>query len=343
MRQRLLPLLAASPLQELAFRQGEFLPVFVAHRLAQPEHGIRGHQPEQLREQLEWLRRHRWQLLSLSTALQHLEEGRPLPSRSVVFTIDDGFQDQYDMAMEIFGDYDCPLTLFVITGFLDGALWPWDDQLLYLIHHCPLPALNYQPESSPDSPPLHLPLGDEEQRRQALYTLRDHLKLQPNHQIYDEVSRLYRLAEVEQPSGPPRPFWPMRWDQARDLVRRGHHLAPHGVSHRILTRLNHQEARREISNSRQIIEDRTGFSSSLFAYPTGRSQDYGQREMALLEDLGFTAGLTTEPGHLRPHHLTGPQRYALPRFGLPTSLADFCQYLSWIEMLKDEWRRLRRR
>src|SRR5690625_3341872 len=142
------------------------------------------------------------------------------------------------MAMELFGDSECTLTLFVITGILDGALWPWDDRRLSPFDLGPLPALNYQPESSPHSPPLHLPLGDEEQRRQALYTLRDHLKLQPNHPIYDEVSRLYRLAEVEQPAGPPRPLCPIHWDQARDLVHRGHHLAPHGVRHRLLTQLH---------------------------------------------------------------------------------------------------------
>lgn len=339
----LLPPLAASPLQEWIFRHADFVPVFVVHRLAQPEAAIGGHSPKQLREQLAWLRRHRWQLLSLETVLDHFEEGRPLPSRSAVFTIDDGFWDQYELATEVFEPFDCPLTFFLITGFLDGALWPWDDQIHYLLTQSPLSEIRYQAYADPAEPVFQLPLGSASERRQALYQIRDRLKQRPNEQLYAEVSRLYKIANVTEPSAPPPPFHSMRWDQVRDLVHRGHHIAPHSITHRILTQLGDADVEREMNNSRQVLLDRTGVLATTFAYPTGRAQDYGQREMELLQRLGFRAGMSTEPGHLRSGRMDGLNRYALPRFSMPTSLGDFCQYVSWIEKLKDDWRIFRRR
>ena len=50
-----------------------------------------------------------------------------------MFTIDDGFIDHHDIAGPLFADYDIPLTFFLVTGFIDGELWPWDDQLSYAI------------------------------------------------------------------------------------------------------------------------------------------------------------------------------------------------------------------
>lgn len=339
----LLPPLAASSIQEWMFRRDEFVPVFVVHRLAQPEAAIGGHTPEQLRAQLAWLRRNRWQLLSLETVLDHWEQGRPLPARCAVFTVDDGFWDQYEVAGEVFDRFDCPLTYYIVTGFLDGAIWPWDDQIHYMLDNSPLQELSYRAYDDPDEPLLQLSLASAAERRSALYRIRDQLKQRANDRIYAEISRLYTLAQVAEPDQPPAAFRPMRWDQIRDLERRGHHIAPHSLTHRILTQLSDTQMEREVSMSRQVLLDRAGIQANTFAYPTGRRQDFGMREMQLMERLGFRAAMSTEPGHIRWKRLAGLDRYALPRFSVPTELSDFCQYVSWIEKLKDDWRILRHR
>lgn len=333
-----LPHLAASPFQEWMFRNEQFIPIFMLHRPERPESGIRGTDLTQLKRQLEWLRKNRWQAQTLDGVLEAWRTGEPLPSRTAVFTIDDGFEDQYQFA-SIFENYDYPLTYYVVTGFIEGNLWPWDDQVSYILQQTPLEHLEYCPYDHPDAACLKLPLGSADERRRAILTIREQLKQLPNSYLYHEIERLYRLAEICQPQQPPLAYRPMSWQQIRLLQGHGHSINPHTVSHRILSRLDDNEARLEIEKSWETFKQRTGIVPRTFAYPTGRRSDFSQREARYLEQLGCSAAVSTEPGHLRPASMIGQNRFALPRFAMPSGLADLCQYVSWIEKLKDDIRR----
>ena len=50
-----------------------------------------------------------------------------VPPRTVVFTIDDGYEDFYSIAFPILRKYGVPATLYVTTDFLDGSMWFWWD------------------------------------------------------------------------------------------------------------------------------------------------------------------------------------------------------------------------
>ena len=58
-------------------------------------------------------------------------DGPPL-NRAVAFTIDDGYVEQATVAAPVFAEFDCPVTTFVTSGFLDRALWFWWDQIEYV-------------------------------------------------------------------------------------------------------------------------------------------------------------------------------------------------------------------
>lgn len=58
----------------------------------------------------------RWRPISLRTLVQHLEENRPLPHRSVGVTFDDGTEDIFTYAFPALQKYGVPATLFLIAG-----------------------------------------------------------------------------------------------------------------------------------------------------------------------------------------------------------------------------------
>src|SRR5689334_9960024 len=95
--------------------------IFMAHRFCVPELGISGHDPQNLRAILSQLRRRRYDLISIEEIFRRLREREPL-ERAVAFTIDDGYYDVGQIAAPIFADFDCPVTVFVITDFLDGKI-----------------------------------------------------------------------------------------------------------------------------------------------------------------------------------------------------------------------------
>src|SRR5437879_6917080 len=110
--------------------------IFTFHRFADPDLGVVGHDPAALRDHLAYLRRHRYRLLSLTDVIRDLEEGGGGPP-TVAFTVDDGYGDFARIAAPVFAEFDCPVTLFVTTGFVDGLLWLWWDRVTYLFEHTP--------------------------------------------------------------------------------------------------------------------------------------------------------------------------------------------------------------
>ena len=97
--------------------------IFTLHRFTEPEHGVVGHDAAALRDHLAYLRRYRYRLLSMTDILKLLDEGvSDSRTPAVAFTVDDGHAGFARVAVPIFAEYDCPVTLFVPTGFLDGQL-----------------------------------------------------------------------------------------------------------------------------------------------------------------------------------------------------------------------------
>ena len=102
--------------------------IFMLHRFTATGSGP-GHSVTLLTEQLAHLRRQRYRLIGLPELLAELAEaGRPLPP-TVAFTVDDGYADFATLAAPVFAEFDCPVTVFLATGFLDGELWLWWDRV----------------------------------------------------------------------------------------------------------------------------------------------------------------------------------------------------------------------
>src|SRR5439155_6799480 len=124
--------------------------ILTLHRFTDPEHGVVGHDPAALRDHLAYLRRHRYRLLSLTDVLRLLDEGDPNPGApAVAFTVDDGYADFARIGAPIFAEYDCPVTLFVPTGFLDGQVWLWWDRVTYLFQQTRRSSLRLHVGSEP--------------------------------------------------------------------------------------------------------------------------------------------------------------------------------------------------
>src|SRR5947199_34779 len=102
------------------------LSIFTLHRFTDPDLGVVGHDPALLRYHLAYLRRHHYRLFSLTDVVRQIENGGTGGwggrAPAVAFSVDDGYAGYARIAAPIFAEYDCPVTLFVTTGFLDGQL-----------------------------------------------------------------------------------------------------------------------------------------------------------------------------------------------------------------------------
>ncbi len=70
---------------------------------------------DRFRGQLRYLKLAGFKVLSLAEAYRCLFQGEPLPKRSVVITVDDGFDDFREFAWPALKEYDCTATVFLVS------------------------------------------------------------------------------------------------------------------------------------------------------------------------------------------------------------------------------------
>ena len=75
--------------------------------------------PERFEWHMKYLKKHHYNVLPLSTLVQIIKEGKTLPRKSVVITLDDGYDDNYKYAFPILKKYGFPATIFVITDVIN--------------------------------------------------------------------------------------------------------------------------------------------------------------------------------------------------------------------------------
>src|SRR5690349_3158122 len=103
--------------------------IFMMHRFESQDLGVAGHSARMLAKNLAYLRKERLELVSLADVALGRTTGIRRPQ--VVFTVDDGYTDFQDVALPIFADYDCPVSVFAATGVWEGQCWYWNDVISY--------------------------------------------------------------------------------------------------------------------------------------------------------------------------------------------------------------------
>lgn len=111
----------------------------------------------------------------------------------------------------------------------------------------------------------------------------------------------------------------MSWQDAGDLVARGHEIGSHTLSHPVLTRLRPAALAREVTTSKARLEERLGITISTFAYPYGAQND---RVVEAVATAGYQTAVSTISG-MNPLLLAKPYLVQRLNIGHRTTTAQF--------------------
>ena len=302
--------------------------ILMLHRFREAEHEHAGADPRDIARHLEWLRKHGYPLMSLADASRALVAGEPLADGAVIVTVDDGYADFVRAGLDVFARYDCPVTVFLVSGFLDGQLWLWWDQVEYAC----LTSSRQGADIAIAGATRRVTLGDPGQRRHLARDLSETLKPLPDAQRRKAVTDIAAVLEVALPVTAPASWAPMTWDDARAAAGRGASFGAHTTAHPVLSRTDDAASAHEITESWSRVRAEVKDAVPVFCYPNGTPADFGAREIRTLEAAGFESAVSTIPGYAG--HPLGDWRWRLPRFSWPASDAAFYQIVAGVERLK---------
>jgi peptidoglycan/xylan/chitin deacetylase (PgdA/CDA1 family) len=320
-------------------RQSDAGVVFMMHRFTDPALGNGyGHDVSTIRAILGYLRKKQFELVSLSELFERGASGRRL-NGAIAFTIDDGYRDHASIAAPLFAEFDCPVTTFLTTGFLDRSIWFWWDQIEYVFHTTRCNSVEISLNDAAAAPPMKFTWTTPTERDAAQWDFRQACRTLPDDQKPAAIARLAAGADVEVPTSVPLQYSPMSWDDAREAERHGMTFGPHTVTHPILARASNAQSRFEIEESWRRLKTEVAAPVPVFCYPYGREEDYGKREIDVIGVAGMVGSVLGMGGYVTGADIRDPQnRYRIKRFAMPDNSTDLIQCVTGLERVKDRIR-----
>jgi peptidoglycan/xylan/chitin deacetylase (PgdA/CDA1 family) len=305
-------------LEQTVARQRPGLVVLTYHRIAEPGADlfydpVISATPDAFRTQVNWLHNHA-RLLTVDELIDQVESGLPCHEPAMLITFDDGYRDNFDLAVPILGERKAPATFFVPSAFLESPRLPWWDHVACTIKRTHARRFILERCSKGGISPLEIDLQTVSRSAVIMMIIRAFL----DGSIADERWFLNQLAEramVEIDSeGLARQLF-MSWAQMQKLVNSGMGLAigSHGHSHRKLAELDEDSQLHELAGSKQILEARLGCPIKVLAYPYGWAGTYTAGTKALAAQAGYHLAFSSREGINR---LASFDRYEISRLGV---------------------------
>jgi len=240
-------------------------------------------------EQMRYIRRN-YRVLSLRQMLEELENPGA-QGQCVVVTFDDGYLGTYTDAFPVLKEYGIPATVYLIAGSVESGELAWYDRIF----------LQFQKAASDLTVPLdtesHFQLTDLRSRVDAATTVVSYLRTLPNEERQQwcesmEKAMPLRFGELRGSM--------MSWDHVREMRDAGICFGSHTMTHPAVSRLTPDDLRREVSDSKWLIENRLDVEVYDFAFPFGRPRDCGTIGAEVLSSLGLRSAMTTILGINEP-------------------------------------------
>ena len=219
---------------------------------------------------------------------------------TVSITFDDGYADNFLVALPILEEFAVPATFFVASSFIDGGRM-WNDSIIET-------ARRLQPGSySLDGVnPGSYEISDWASRRQLASAAITAWKHMPPQDRQDKVDTFSTLVD-----GLPVDLMMTKAQLRRLADSRLSTVGGHTRTHPILAALQDDAAREEITSGKRDLEEWLQKDVTLFAYPNGKlGRDYLCKHAEFAKEAGFRAAVATDWGTMD----AATDLYAIPRF-----------------------------
>lgn len=277
---------------------------------------------DRFREQVAYIRRF-YQPMTLSQLVQCVFESGDVPKNAIVITVDDGYRDFYDVAWPVLKEFDVPATLFVTTGFVNGDLWLWPDQVTWLFSRAPvLDRTITVGDFKLSTPAVH------SNRPETWQSLVNYLLSITDAEKHLAIRQLAEAWSLTLPNQAPDDFAACSWDQLRNMEEAGIEIGGHTITHPSLGRVDQVQARHEIQGCLDMLNEQLGSRERTFCYPNGEPSDFSIELKGVVQSVGFSAAVAAFADSLELTH-----RYSLRRHSSSEDRFQFYKSVSGIELL----------
>jgi len=232
-----------------------------------------------------------YNIISMSDLYENIIKNN-IPDNSLLITIDDGYNDNYNVAYPILKKYSVPAIIFLSTDFIDKKSWLWSNKLEYILKQTQKENVSLNFGAGDIDFCLATPC-DVHHAQLSIFnycrTLRENVK----NKYLDDLSD---ILDVRVPEEVTVDYAPLSWSQIREMSSHGIEFGCHSKTHPILARIDEKDLHDEIVQSKKVIEERIELPVQFFCYPNGQPEDVDSQLIDLVKKSGYCMAVSTVNG-----------------------------------------------
>jgi peptidoglycan/xylan/chitin deacetylase (PgdA/CDA1 family) len=258
----------------------------------------------------------RFNAISMDDVALFLRGEKSLPPRAVAVTFDDGYKDNFRIAAPILNHLGIPGTFYVLVDSVDRSKAPWYCLLRHAFMTSRMP--NWR---DPVTGTIY-ELTDYQGREPIFLSVAGICSKSSAREREELVQDAMRYLDPQ--AFPNESDLMMTWDDARTLLRSGHIVGSHTMTHPNLAQVAPVEARSELTDSKRKLEKELGELVKHFSYPhPALNPHWNETTLKLTEELGYATAATTSSDAVR----ADARPLAIPRTYVPRKESEFLWHI----------------
>ncbi len=242
-------------------------------------------------------------IISMDEFIDQIRKKKTFDKPTMAITFDDGYRDNYTLAYPILKKYDLPAIIYLVSGLIGTTQRAWLDDVDFALLNTNEKTLRFP--SLLGEKTLNILSTQDKQKANIL--IGEKLKRVENEKKFKLVDELFDRLKVKRSSCSENDRIMMNWEEVKEMSNSKISFGAHTHSHPILTQLPYEQAKKEISTSKQVIENELKTQVNHFAFPNGSSLDFNEELKQFCIDLGFKSVATGEYGinnkDSNPYHI----------------------------------------
>lgn len=275
--------------------------------------------PGEFEEHVRYFAR-KYKVLSLDQVMDCLQQKKPLPKNSVVFTFDDGYLDNLEAA-RILKKYGTTGTFFITTEPIGRESRFWLSEVTCLVLKTSRSAFSILV----DEKEIVFSLTNHSSRWKAIREIVRLIKsnnrcVRENirRQLSEKLGEAKLMEEVEN--------LVLTWEQVQQMLDMGMTFGSHTLTHLNLPNADPEDARAEVSVSKKVLEEKLGRKIRHFSYPnSGPYAYFDERVRRYVMEAQYDSSCTSNNGFVDYNS----DHYALERVRTVPELEEVLHGMEW--------------
>lgn len=223
-------------------------------------------------------------VLTMDEVVLHHVHKKPFSRNAVAVTFDDGFKNNFSVAMPILNDFNIPATFYICSGIIGTNRMFWVDALEDCINRCKKDRIIIKLDKKTET----FILKGNNYRIGALERIKNFCKRVRNSEKNRIVTAVSKITGIEPTIKFSKNYQKMDWDDVKYLSQNKlFTIGSHSLRHDVLSKLSKKIIKKEILDSITEIEKRLNYEVRHYSYPEGQAGDYNHEIINWLKECGI--------------------------------------------------------